>query len=533
MNVMLFQLFSGIWPHAILEKQLVESFTAKDLNMTLVSCGKSFSTLCPAQENYGLKILDDINLRMKTCEKCSWSSSILRKSGIFSENLILNSFITNDLRNEVEIIVSGIQLDQLTEESFHCRDDFRAGAYELIIRHKVRNFDLNHEQLEYFKNSVRNYNLVRKASALLLSKYKPDAVIIHSPQYAANSGFADSAKEKEIKVYFLGSNANLSEIYTSLRIYDWFEYRLLNPAPLNKSLADHKISNESLKRIENHKQTSEKADSIFVYSQPSRELSSRDVFGIPKSKKIYLLALSSYDEFFAGEKAGYMTNDFSISGVYKSQTDWVADTIEWASHQNDVVLIIRPHPREYPNRRENRTAPRDPKLQKILDNPPNFVRIDSPDLKFSIQDHFKEVDVMLISWSSTGIDALFQGIPVLAYDKKIARFPDEIVLNGSSRKDYLENLNKTLVLEKSDNYKIAARKWFDYSQHLGSALLPGRLVYKKVFKKNRVFTSIFYRIESKRWKMLWTLEARLLKGSKDGERVTEMLKNQKSSLYDN
>jgi hypothetical protein len=344
---------------------------------------------------------------------------------------------------------------------------------------------------------------------------------------------ANAAQLMGIKVYFLGSNGNLSEIYTSLRIYDWYEYGLLNPAPLTNSLDKYELSVENLHRIEKHIETSNKANSIFVYSQPSKNLSTREVFEIKSTARIYLLALSSYDEFFAAEEAGYMTDEFQISAVFESQTEWVEETIAWASDQENVMLIIRPHPREFSNRRESRTAPRDPRLLEILKKPPSFVRIDSPEFKFSIQDHFKEIDVMLISWSSTGIDALFQGIPVVSYDQQIARFPKEIVLSGKSRLEYIENLNRSLHLGKSGIYKQKAEKWFDYSQHIGSILLPGRLVYLGIFKKSRILTSIFYRLDSKLWKQLWWFESQILKTGNDGNRVRKMLLGKSSSLYDN
>ena len=532
MRVILFDIFSGIWQHSLLQQQLMNSVGIVGEELTIVGCGNALPVLCTTRENYGLKLSSSQEELKRICSLCKFSTDLTVDRLKPSSNLRLSDYVSESDYEDIESEISKITLAKLQEDNYLKIPYISASLYELVIRYKMRDLNLSEEEFEHFKSLARNYLVSEIASARIIREVDPDSVVIHSPQYAANSAMANVAKREGVKVYFLGSNVNLSELKRSLRIYDWFKFLLINPVPSFTSENLREVSFSGKRRILQHIRTLSKARSPFVYSTPRDKRSTRQVFDIPRNHKIILLAMSSYDEFYAASLAGYMGKNFKFDRVFINQTEWIAETIEWAKLQKDLTLIIRPHPRELPNKRESRSAPRDPRLMQILSNTPENIRVDDGKQKFPIQNYFKEIDGFVVSWSSTAMDALLEEIPVIAYDQSLIQYPRDLVFTGESKSEYFKNLDSLLSGQIYGRPKSLAYSWFDYSQHQGSILLPGRIHDSPGFNKIPFFENIIYRLEKSHWKIIWTLESRIKFPAWNRKGAKKILRNMLDSFYD-
>ena len=115
--------------------------------------------------------------------------------------------------------------------------------------------------------------------------------------------------------------------------------------------------------------------------------------------------MSSADEAFAAYTIDAFPSSKFHSKVFKNQKEWLLETIDFFKNRKEFGLIIRVHPREYINRREDQISSNYKNLQKILeaidfDN----IYVNYPSDNVSIYNLFEIVDVTLVSWSLTAID---------------------------------------------------------------------------------------------------------------------------------
>ena len=75
--------------------------------------------------------------------------------------------------------------------------------------------------------------------------------------------------------------------------------------------------------------------------------------------------------------------------------DWIKFTVEWVSSRPDLFLIIRVHPREFPNKRESVTSEQAIALSKFFEHLPKNVAINWPSDSISLHDLIRITDVGL------------------------------------------------------------------------------------------------------------------------------------------
>ena len=101
----------------------------------------------------------------------------------------------------------------------------------------------------------------------------------------------------------------------------------------------------------------ENASAHSAYTNAAQNHSPHDVFGLDKTKKYILMAMSSYDEVYSGFVIGKLPRGRFEGRVFKNQIEWLKETIAWITDHPELQLVVRPHPREFPNERENIASP--------------------------------------------------------------------------------------------------------------------------------------------------------------------------------
>lgn len=524
MKILFFQPFVGIWEHSLLEFQLAKILTNKTNSVTILNCEGVFKGICATRQHFGLGSENNLLELKQICLQCKSNSKVGKKylTGINFES-ITTHFIEEDttLDETMEIIP--------VEESLN-REDFRAGLYELVLRHKKRVVSLSDIEKQELIESAWNYRITKKFAERYLSENKFDCVVIYNPQYSINSAFSSVAKKMGIKVIYISAPGNLDQMKTSLRIYDWFKFLLKDPALTYWERDSLHVKQSEFSQIARHKKVNFQAKSAFTYSEKAKGLSTREFFGI-KEKHILLMAMSSYDEYLAAQYANLFPTEILDSKVFNNQNEWLKFTIDWAKDNKDLALVIRPHPREFPNKRESRKAPVNAELFEIITNRPKNVYIDSPEYKFPLHDHFKEINGVIISWSNVALEALLEGIPVVGYDENICLFPNNIFFSGQSKKEYLKNLELLLRARRSSEHIENASKWFTFSTIRGSVFLGGPLEERFPFKHLPFRSGVFYRVRKTFPNLFKSIDTLLPVRNRDTERILQILKGDKDSLF--
>ena len=354
---------------------------------------------------------------------------------------------------------------------------------------------LNPEEKEYFLSTYSNNLITEIASKRILEELYPDAVAMFSPQYSINASFAAEAQKSKIPVYYFAGNGSLAEMHRTLRIWSWEKYKCLDPALLQWDKYEISVTKSQTKRIKKHFDTISSGKSAFTYSPKNEGNSIREFFQIDQKSKIILAAMSSYDEFFASKYSGYLPPSIIDSQVFKNQTEWIKSLIAWGRENQNFTIIVRPHPREFPNKRDRIKAKANTELEIALKSVPDNFRIDHPDNNLSMDQYYKEVDAITVSWSSVAIEALYRNIPVISYDQNLVMIPKQIHISGSSIEEYWNNLSSLNSLSEI-NFKELTMKWFVLSNFIGGIECRNGFLQSKICERVPILRSFYYRIDS-------------------------------------
>ena len=523
-KVLIFSPFAYIWVHALPEIQLGKILERNGISVSLLGCSENFQEYCTSMTAAGLELTDQDFRKQQICDYCvklrSYSEELPQIKFLSTAmNYYEMKFIQipNSLENQVALTVGGVGIGKIA-------------LYETLIKYKKVNLKLTDvERLHYeasLRNAIRSYDIATK----VLKDEAPDTVICYSPQYIVPGIFAAVAKSMGIPVIFVeGSNVD-TERYSHLRLWDWEEFGLSQPAlsnPTNFEL--YTPTRKAIQRAEKQIKTKYSSATFSVYSPASKGQNPIDFFGLDASKKTYLMAMSSYDEVYSGFMIGKLPIERFRGLVFEDQVEWLEKTIHWFSNNPDLQLIVRPHPREFPNKRESETSDHYQAWERVLRDLPTNVRLDHPSLGFSLFDHFKKIDVVITGWSSTGLEALANGIPVVTYDQNLPTFSSSIHLTGNSQEEYFENLLKAATEGSSDLNRINAIRWLAFTADVGTVQVGGRLSDRIGFlrqsKISRVINSRYLSFIVKR------IELRIPPSRLDDRRIIDVVNGKAKSLF--
>jgi hypothetical protein len=174
----------------------------------------------------------------------------------------------------------------------------------------------------------------------------------------------------------------------------------------------------------------------FAYSTAikKRGNSALEQLGCPSGKKVLLAALSSYDELFASDVSGF---GWPIqSSVFDDQIDWVRWLFDFARSRPDVHIVIRVHPREFPIGNMGSRSEHALMLEQAFASHPENVSINLPTDGIALYELLVGTDVVLIAWSSAGLEAGMLGIPVVTWFGEAMLFPASLTFEAKSRGEY-------------------------------------------------------------------------------------------------
>lgn len=523
-RVLIFSPFAYIWVHALPEIQLGKILERNGASVSLLGCSEDFQEYCTSMSAVGMEITDSVSDKQKICEDClklrSYSSEISKIRFLNSKSLSrMNSdhLIPFSLEDKIALKIEDVQIGKIA-------------LYETLIKYKKVDTNFSQAERMHYEVSLRNALKCHSIAIQTLKAEKPDVVVCYSPQYVVPGIFAAVAKSLQIPVIFAEGSSIDVERYSHLRIWDWEEFGLSQPALRNSELFENYSPNrKSIRRATKQLASKFSTATLSVYSSASRKLDPFDFFDLDVKKKVFLMAMSSYDEVYSGYMISKLPQERFQGLVFEDQVAWLEATIEWFSRHPEYQLIVRPHPREFPNKRETHSSNHQEAWNKVIKNLPTNVRLDHPSLKFSLFDHLNKVDVVITGWSSTGVEALAEGIPVVTYDQNLPTFSPLIHLSGDTREKYFNNLLEAGKLEKSYVNRDNAIRWIAFTAEVGTVKVGGRITDRlglhQHSKISRVINSRLLSFAIKR------LELRISPCRGADKKILEVITGKAKSLY--
>jgi hypothetical protein len=528
-EVLFYSPFAGIWKHSLAEFTLMK-LVSKRYKVSVIRCEKTFNEFCTVMNSKGLNISSAESDKQSICKRCLKNASVLQNDN-FQVLSYQSTSIDSDYREILEKIENS-DAEELIKVNFMDIPVGRISAFETIIKFKKTNLELTGAEMVHLRTKVTHAVRSTLIAHETLAFMRPKCVIVFSPQYAVGAAFSEYCARLGIKVYGVNFSFNSSENTKSVLVWNWSRYGLASPAIEAWDREDRKVTRDQLARAKRHLKTLTSSKSPFVYSTQASGNSSREFFGIPNRKKILLMAMSSYDEVFANFTSG-LTKYSPLDGkVFSDQIDWVFSTIDYVKTLDDVVLIIRPHPREIANKRDSVNAEHAGKLALALQNLPNNVYVDWPRFGFSIYDHFSEIHALITGWSSVGIEAMLSGIPCVSYDSRLVDFPKDIHFTGDDKDKYFSNISKALENYDSKTIKSNALNWYAFAFSRGSIRLSGLLHDQFIFRNFQITRRFADTLENRLPRFAKWCETRMGNNLRDESKLLNLIHLSSDNLFE-
>jgi hypothetical protein len=545
-SIVFLDLNSGLWPHSLLALKAVLQLDPEDFNIHHVACDEAIPGICPVKESRKRSIDSKAIAKKLDCMDCKFSARTIDmklKNATLGSTGGQSTLFLGDLSNEdkqieenevTEIMRGELDLDR----EFLGAKIVRIAMYEWILKFKKRDLKIaNQEEDVHLRSLVQAaVRFSIHGHSYFQSHPTSHAVLCHSPQYVANNAFLQQALIRGIPVYSLNGSDNLAEMESSAMIWEFGKHGLTRPDLSNWPGASNiRISEQERDRAINHIAQLNDGRSPFVYSSP---VDADKQLPIKYSRVLnldscILMTLSSLDEVLAEHTLGQISQLRHPGIVFGGQQEWVEETVEWFRHRPEFGLIIRIHPRELPNRRDPVKSEQSRVWESFESRLPGNVVINHPDEKIPVTSLFDRVEGVVTGWSTTALQAILCGVPVVTYDQTVLGFPSDIHFSGSSKSEYFSNLKK-LTSKKLDGNIGAVYSWLVHSMIRGSVQLTGRLLHNSRINGPKWAPRLLNGIDRYFYWIWRPIEAWLsVKKTIEGKRIRQLIINGGSDLYEN
>jgi len=515
-RILFFSPSADIWEHSFPEGLAAEMLVAKGLDVTMARCRGMLRPLCPAGQAVGFTVDTPDEVQRSVCQRCNAKARLIdQKMGL--RHVEIDDFVeaadeamVDELIKRAEA-VRGQLLRADDFDRLHIADQpvGRTALYELILRHKKNDFEFSDaiwsEYLAFLALAAR----VTLISERLLRAEAPDRVSTYNSLYVAHRAFCLQAGQAGIDQYFMHAGTNLARQHGTLMIgrdFTWAYLRGLKGR--YEEYSGQPISRDAIDDVTEHFLCLLSSGSSFVYSAArSKEyLDVRSHFVVRQDQKLIVVSTSSYDERFAVESINAAAPPPSL--LFPRILDWVAYLIELAVQRPEWFVLIRVHPREFPNRRDRVQSEHSRKMQELLQNLPANVKVNWPDDNISLYDLAQEADLFLNAWSSVGKEMALLGLPVVIYSPEIVLYPTVLNALGITKDQYLAAIEVALASGWSFERCIRAYRWYglEFSRScvdMRSSFRPGRRYHRSLIERVALrFLQELVGLPQERWDLI-------------------------------
>lgn len=441
-NILIFSPYSGIWVHSMPEIVVARELLSAGNKVHIIRCDGILKKYCPAMTAYGLSYNSSDEKKAKICSSCKDARELLDDySGV--STTFLEDHLSSDDSIDIETIINSVDLGNF--ERFRI-DDYPVGkfaCYEILLNHKISDMmQLEHIWEQYIENLRQCIITYRAVSKFLLTN-KIDRVVVYNSLYSLNRTTVKCAEKFGIPWSTIHGGKNIEDMLQTLTVNssdshdlllarsdEWYEWQ---DVPLNSG---------EIISVKKNLEYLFGAKSAFSYSTSKKSITPADLrnrYNIDEKTKVLLCILSSADERFAADVVESL--DFQMtstdSSIFSNMYEWISNLIRFTEKHQEFHLIIRVHPREFPNHRESVQSTRGIELLQLSKKQHERVSWNLPSDQTSLYDLAEITDVVLNGTSTAGIELMALGLPVVIFDSdKLFSYPREFNYVGESLDDY-------------------------------------------------------------------------------------------------
>jgi len=446
MKILFFSLHAWITGQSIPEAIVVEALKKRGHDIITVNCDGALSRFCVSMSAAGLAPQASAAEKESVCEICRNRRNVILNEFGF-DSIMLDEYINNDEELSIQNIFLNISPENYLELNIMGVPVGRCALYEFLINKKLNSTSLSNANWEDYKIFLHGALKTFYGGRRILEDVKPDAIAMYNTLYSVNHTFCALAEQRGIPFYSLEAGNNIKKRLSYMTIFKGhYKNLFVSHSKSWKEFSKIPVSPRQVQAVVEHIEELFMATSPLVYSLASNKVTPetlREFFGIDKNKSVLLATMSSADELFAATAIDVIPP--FPDPMFPTHIDWINALIEFVRKRNDLFLIIRVHPREFPNKRESVLSQQAIELQKLFVNLPGNVRINWPQDKISIHDLIKITDVGLNATSTVGLELGMFGVPVVIYNADLLLvYPPENNYVGSDPEDYFKKIDMAL-----------------------------------------------------------------------------------------
>jgi hypothetical protein len=465
-KVLFFSPFSNIWAHSFPEALIAEGLVNQGVDVAVVRCGGMLDLHCVAMSASGVGPRDSKATRRQVCRAC------IRRRDLLGSTMPFRSEVMDDRVEPSDSAAAAAAVAAVNPSTWSelMIDDVPLGryaAYEFLLNHKLVGTYIPDELWDLYLDQLRMTVTVYFVSKRMIADHAPDHVVVFNRLYSANHAFCAAAEKAGIPSYTLQGGGHISRRAETMTMYRnsksladvfptaaWQEYRKRPIGSMEVSLVGEHFSGLL------------EGSSAFAYSsafQASDPAELRTRFGIPDGAPALLVPMSSEDEINAARLADALPQSSGQVSLFSGQFEWISFLMAYARERPDRHVIIRLHPRMFPNKRENVLSPIVEQLMALLEARPTNVSINLPSDGVSLYDLMQVIDVVLSFRSSVGAELAAFGIPVVVpANADFFTYPDEINLVGADEADYAAKIDTAIAAGWSLENTRRSFRWFSF-----------------------------------------------------------------------
>lgn len=464
MKVLLYSPFANVWDHSFPEALVAEGLVAQGAEVVAVRCAGMLGAHCISMA--AAAVPDDAPQRAKdqVCRACIKRRDLLSETMPF-RTLVMDDRITPEDRAFAADFAASATPDNWTSLELDGVPIGRYSAYEVLLNHKLVGTDIPDALFPRYAAQLYQAVLVHVVALRLLEEERPTHVLVYNRLYSANHAVAAAADRFGIPTYTLQGGGHIvrrGETMTMFRdatsiadVFDSRAWKAYRAAPIGAT---------EVELVGQHLAGLLEGSSAFAYSSAAEGADPdalRDRFRIPEGAPVLLVPMSSEDELNAARLVDAVPLSSGQVSLFPGQFEWVRFVLEFARERPDLHVVVRLHPRMFPNKREGVRSPVVDEILAILDTAPPNVSVNLPSDEVSLYDLMQVVHVVLGFRSSVGAELAAYGIPVVVpANADFFTYPDEINLIGTTLDEYRAQIDRAIREGWSlDNVRRSFRWW--------------------------------------------------------------------------
>jgi hypothetical protein len=444
LKILFFSPHAGVWIHSFPEALVAEALQQQGHEIIYVGCGGLLNSHCVTMSAFGVPFEAAASTKARICDACRGNQAILREGFGFAGPDLAGLVDADDI-SFAENLLSSTAPEDCLELNVDGVEVGRIALYEILIQIKKGTLDLSPNEWLRYRANIRNAILVLKVAQRLFDAVRPDSVLVYNALYSVNRVVSRVAQIRGVPQYYLHAGDNLSSRLETLvlaRNHAFFYYDCLKRTwPLVK---DHPCSLHAMRSGTNHLLEVARGRSAWAYSATSDpNVDIRKIFGIRDDQKIICATMSSDDERFGAEVVGVLP---PLDGLlFEKQVDWIRALTGYVEDRQGLFLLIRVHPREFPNKRERVLSEHAKTLMSVMTDLPPNAKVNWPTDGISLFDLANVTDVFANGWSSAGKEMAWLGLPVVLYSADLVLYSSDLNYVGNTLAEYFAQVERALA----------------------------------------------------------------------------------------